>query len=108
MRWCPVPAAPARGNRIYSDDNEVNPGLLTGLRLRGSRICNTAANHRLRSAGAEDRPRHAEGVIKSSFMSASLPSFAKINLGLRIGSLRADGFHELRTVYQTLALHDTI
>src|ERR1700685_3546883 len=35
-------------------------------------------------------------------------SFAKINLGLRIGALRADGFHELLTVYQTIALHDVI
>ena len=35
-------------------------------------------------------------------------SFAKINIGLRIGPLRADGFHELRTIYQTLALHDLI
>ena len=41
-------------------------------------------------------------------MIASLPSFAKINLGLRIGVLRPDGFHELRTVYQTIALHDLI
>ena len=41
-------------------------------------------------------------------MSISVRSFAKINLGLRIGSLRADGFHELRTVYQTVALHDEI
>jgi 4-diphosphocytidyl-2-C-methyl-D-erythritol kinase len=35
-------------------------------------------------------------------------SFAKINLGLRIGAARADGFHELRTIYQTIALHDVI
>ena len=35
-------------------------------------------------------------------------SFAKINLGLKIGPLRADGFHELRTIYQTLALHDIV
>jgi len=35
-------------------------------------------------------------------------SFAKINLGLRIGGLRPDGFHELRTVYQTIALEDRI
>jgi 4-diphosphocytidyl-2-C-methyl-D-erythritol kinase len=41
-------------------------------------------------------------------MSISVRSFAKINLGLGIGSLRADGFHELRTVYQTIALHDVI
>jgi 4-diphosphocytidyl-2-C-methyl-D-erythritol kinase len=41
-------------------------------------------------------------------MIVTLPSFAKINLGLRIGALRPDGFHEIRTVYQTIALHDTI
>lgn len=35
-------------------------------------------------------------------------SFAKINLGLRIGQPRDDGFHELKTVYQTIALHDVI
>jgi 4-diphosphocytidyl-2-C-methyl-D-erythritol kinase len=35
-------------------------------------------------------------------------SFAKINLGLYIGAARTDGFHELRTVYQTIALHDVI
>ncbi len=41
-------------------------------------------------------------------MAISVPSFAKINLGLRIGALRPDGFHELRTMYQTIALHDVI
>ncbi|MGA8764378.1 MAG: 4-(cytidine 5'-diphospho)-2-C-methyl-D-erythritol kinase [Candidatus Sulfotelmatobacter sp.] len=35
-------------------------------------------------------------------------SFAKINLGLRIGAARADGFHDLLTVYQTIDLHDVI
>jgi 4-diphosphocytidyl-2-C-methyl-D-erythritol kinase len=41
-------------------------------------------------------------------MTVSVRSFAKINLGLYIGPLRADGFHDLRTVYQTIALHDVI
>jgi 4-diphosphocytidyl-2-C-methyl-D-erythritol kinase len=43
-------------------------------------------------------------------MLVRLPSFAKINLGLRIGppGLRRDGFHELRTLYQTIALHDRL
>ncbi len=41
-------------------------------------------------------------------MPIAIRSFAKINLGLKIGPLRADGFHELRTIYQTLALHDII
>jgi 4-diphosphocytidyl-2-C-methyl-D-erythritol kinase len=35
-------------------------------------------------------------------------SFAKINLGLRIGARREDGFHELLTVYQTIGVHDVI
>jgi 4-diphosphocytidyl-2-C-methyl-D-erythritol kinase len=41
-------------------------------------------------------------------MSVSVRSFAKINLGLRIGARRLDGFHELLTVYQTIGLHDLI
>jgi 4-diphosphocytidyl-2-C-methyl-D-erythritol kinase len=41
-------------------------------------------------------------------MTVTVRSFAKINLGLSIGRLRPDGFHDLRTVYQTIALHDLI
>jgi 4-diphosphocytidyl-2-C-methyl-D-erythritol kinase len=41
-------------------------------------------------------------------MGITVRSFAKINLGLRIGALRPDGFHELRTIYQTVGLHDII
>jgi len=43
-----------------------------------------------------------------SSMTVRLRSFAKINLGLRIGPAREDGFHELATVYQTIGLHDVI
>jgi 4-diphosphocytidyl-2-C-methyl-D-erythritol kinase len=41
-------------------------------------------------------------------MTVAVRSFAKINLGLYIGAVRADGYHDLRTVYQTIALHDVI
>ncbi len=41
-------------------------------------------------------------------MTVVVRSFAKINLGLYIGAARADGYHDLRTVYQTIALHDVI
>jgi 4-diphosphocytidyl-2-C-methyl-D-erythritol kinase len=41
-------------------------------------------------------------------MTVTVRSFAKINLGLRIGAPRADGFHELLTVYQTIGLRDVI
>jgi len=33
---------------------------------------------------------------------------AKINMTLRVGPVRADGFHPLQTVFQSLALHDTL
>lgn len=35
-------------------------------------------------------------------------AFAKINLALRVVGRRADGYHELRTTFQSLALHDTL
>jgi 4-diphosphocytidyl-2-C-methyl-D-erythritol kinase len=43
-------------------------------------------------------------------MPITVRSFAKINIGLIVGppSMREDGFHELRTLYETIALHDTI
>lgn len=39
-------------------------------------------------------------------LSVRLCAFAKINLGLRILGCRSDGFHEIRTVYQTISLAD--
>lgn len=41
----------------------------------------------------------SEAIIK-------LPAFAKINLGLHVLGRRADGYHEIRTVFQTISLHD--
>jgi len=35
-----------------------------------------------------------------------IPAFAKINLRLDILGKRTDGFHELRTIFQTISLHD--
>ena len=41
-------------------------------------------------------------------MATRVRSYSKINLGLAIGPVRADGFHCLATLYQTLALHDLV
>lgn len=41
-------------------------------------------------------------------MATQVRSYSKINLGLAIGPVRADGFHGLTTLYQTLELHDLV
>jgi 4-diphosphocytidyl-2-C-methyl-D-erythritol kinase len=38
----------------------------------------------------------------------TLPAFAKINWTLRVHGRRSDGYHELRTVFQTVTLHDRL
>lgn len=39
---------------------------------------------------------------------ATLPALAKINLDLRVIGKREDGYHELRTIFQTISLADSI
>src|SRR5260370_33822100 len=59
---------------------------------------------------AGKRPSHLgrQNLTIVSSMPVAVRSFAKINLGLRIGAARDDGFHELLTVYQTIGLHDLV
>ena len=38
----------------------------------------------------------------------TLRAHAKINLDLRVGGRRRDGFHDLRTILQSIELHDTL
>lgn len=40
--------------------------------------------------------------------SVRLPAFAKINLRLHVLDRKADGYHELRTIFQAISLHDTL
>ncbi len=44
-------------------------------------------------------------VIKNTI---TLPAFAKINLTLRVLGKRANGYHDVETIFQTVSLHDTI
>jgi 4-diphosphocytidyl-2-C-methyl-D-erythritol kinase len=39
---------------------------------------------------------------------ARIRALAKINLSLEITGVRSDGYHELQTVFQSIALHDTL
>lgn len=41
-------------------------------------------------------------------MQVTVPSFAKLNLDLRVLHKRPEGFHELRTIFQTISLKDTL
>lgn len=48
-----------------------------------------------------------EGVV-STARSANIRALAKLNLDLRVIGKRADGYHELRTIFQTISLADSI
>ena len=41
-------------------------------------------------------------------MRVTVPSLAKLNLDLRVLHKRPDGYHELRTIFQTISLRDTL
>jgi 4-diphosphocytidyl-2-C-methyl-D-erythritol kinase len=40
--------------------------------------------------------------------SVRIPAYAKVNLRLDVFGRRADGYHELRTIFQAISLHDTL
>ena len=54
------------------------------------------------------RSRRARAFQSELNQTIRVRAFAKINLGLRILARRRDGYHEIRTVYQTIGLHDRL
>ena len=56
------------------------------------------------AAGALWKRETPAAVVSEEII--KLPAFAKINLGLKVLGRRADGYHEIRTIFQTVTLHD--
>ena len=64
-------------------------------------------------SGSSAKTSASSAVMESSLNSRpqgsfTVPAFAKINLRLFVFGKRADGYHELDTIFQTISLHDTI
>ena len=72
------------------------------------RIFIGSANRWLTRRPNQRRTSYNRSRYNHPAMTVTVRSFAKINLGLRIGAAREDGFHELLTAYQTIGLHDVI
>lgn len=46
--------------------------------------------------------------MKQAHRRLTVPAYAKVNLGLEVLGLREDGYHELRTLFQAVELHDDV
>ena len=78
-----------------------------GVRGHGARRCR--GHHTRRPQGLEPAGQRARSVtIVTPVADTVVMVYAKVNLDLRILGERADGYHEVRTVLQSLRLHDTL
>ena len=97
--------------RLLADGSR---GSVSDLRIDLSQVAveSEARAGGVRRAGAGRRDADlAEGIERGGPArgdAMKLRAHAKINLSLAVLGARPDGYHELRTVFQSLALHDTL
>jgi 4-diphosphocytidyl-2-C-methyl-D-erythritol kinase len=64
-----------------------------------------------RQSGLQKNQKRKDAVkaaVPRDLVEVVVPSFAKLNLDLRVLHRRSDGFHELRTIFQTISLCDRL
>ena len=109
-----VPVQAGEGGRQASGGGtERRGGLPDFLRQRSQQVYASQRARQVivadsRNSLRKDIQAAAKGGIELQAMATRVRSYSKINLGLAIGPVRADGFHGLVTLYQTLALHDVV
>src|SRR5207237_58280 len=84
------------------------PGRAGRDRLRGAAARGLPCHHRRPGAHALEPLVAARARPPRRPRELRLRSYAKVNLGLEVLGPRHDGYHELRTIFQTIALHDDV
>src|SRR5215510_7274232 len=81
----------------------------TARRFRNRQDCRSRKKSQPIQASrrAEIVPKRSAAEV-SSMPEVRIPAFAKINLRLEILGKRPDGYHELRTIFQSVSLHDDL
>src|SRR5690242_4396149 len=79
-------------------------------RIRGRKSGGAGAKdfQRKTPRGAAEVSRRRKPALISNMPSLHVRAFAKVNLRLDVLARRADGYHELRTIFQSISLHDTL
>src|SRR5438874_12817070 len=58
--------------------------------------------------GTAEIYRNSKPALIRGMQSIRVPAFAKVNLRLDVLTRRADGYHELRTIFQSISLRDEL